>query len=71
MKQTNLEGRHLELDHQTCLNAYYRKSSFNGICANSSLVQQPTLLSQATGHDLVAELLADKRSHLVRLYSFP
>jgi integrase/recombinase XerC len=63
--QTNPEGRHLELEQQTCLNAYYRKSSFEGICANGSLVEQPTLptlLSQASQRDLVAELLADKRS---------
>lgn len=83
--QTNSKSRHSEFKEQTCLNRYLSKSSFDGICdsgsdvgaSNGFIVEQPTLqqsskstlLSQATGRDLVAELLADKRSPLVTLSS--
>lgn len=66
LNQTDSKGSNCKLGDDTCLKTYYRKSSFDGICANGSIVEQPTLLSQATGRDLVAELLADKRSHNTR-----
>ena len=66
--RTDSKGGNPELKDDTCLKTYYRKSSFSAFVEAGSLVQsgQPTLLSQVTGRDLVAELLADKRSHNTR-----
>jgi integrase/recombinase XerC len=62
--QTDPQEGNTPLPEPTCLKTYYRKSSFQTFVEAGSLVQseQQSLLSQAAQRDLVAELLADKRS---------
>jgi len=53
-----------ELEDLTCLKSHYRKSSFSFFMGDGSLASSGNWLSQASlnKRDLVAELLADKRS---------
>src|SRR4028119_2233989 len=62
--QTDPQDGNTQLPEPTCLKSHYRKSSFQTFVEAGSLVQseQQSLLSQAAQRDLVAELLADKRS---------
>lgn len=69
MNPTDPQDRNTQLPEQTCLNPYYGKSSSQAFVDAGSLVQaeSATLLSQKNERDLVAELLADKRSLNTRL----
>jgi len=66
---TDPQDGNTQLPEQTCLNPYYGKSSSQAFVDAGSLVQAvPTsLLSHNSERDLVAELLADKRSLNTRL----
>jgi integrase/recombinase XerC len=72
INQTNSEGGNTQLEQETCLKENLSKSTLNSICDNGFIVVsaklninesgQSTLLSQVGQRDLVAELLAEKRS---------